>query len=362
MKTFRSYITESTNEAPYAFYLSKHGSVILPKSKPLKRNYVDHAYIPITQPKDFGLSDKAMDQLHDLNDMDILQLHTHGEAGPQTSLQRHLAKLGYFQSSGYTNLTNKSHRYTIHAHDHGHISDLQSAVRGLRTAYPHQDEHVTMDLNRIGPIERHELHPDIEKSLKPEHLESLVNHGYIKFTNAQDIDRFAGLGTRIGRDPGSGVERIPSPQEMMDKAGAGDPNEPASIRKGRFFTGDSYAPVLGFRSFINEFTDEQDFKGNTLFAIDPDGKMRTAHSAHNKIIEHPDSFPDLNFGRPTSWEHNMDMPDEHKERPEPLAHGRIDHNKRQIMIITRHGGPMPYGDSSIHAETGVGKRKNPKDV
>ena len=360
MKSFKSYITESAHEAaPNTFYLSKHGSVILPKSKPLKRNYVDHAYIPITQPEDFGLSERAMDQLHDLNDMDRLQLYTHGEAGPQTSLQRHLAKLGYFQSSGYTNLNNKSHRYIIQGHDHAHISDLQTAVRALRKAYPHQDEHVTMELHRIGPVERHELHPDIEKSLKPEHVESLVNNGYIKFTNAEDIDRFAGLGTKVGRDPGSGVERIPSPQEMMDKAGT-DPNEPPSIRKGRFFTGDSYVPVLGLRAFINEFTEHEDYEGNTLFAIGPDGKLRLKDSPPGQIREHPDSFPDLNFGGPTSWEANMDMVRDHEQRPKPIAHGRIDHKKRLIQIVTRHGGPMPYGDPEIRPMTG--SRKSKRDI
>ncbi len=359
MKSFKSYITESANEAPYSFYLSKDGKVILPKSKPLKRNYVDHAYIPITQPEDFGLSERAMDQLHDLNDMDRLQLYTHGEAGPQTSLQRNLAKLGYFQSSGMTDPNTKSHRYTILAHDHGHISDLQTAVRALRESHPHDGENVELTIHRMKLIEPHELHPDIEKVLKPEHLETLFDRGSIHFRNAQDIDRFAGLGTKVGRDPGSGVERIPSPQEMMDKAGT-DPNEPPSIRKGRFFTGDSYVPVLGLRAFINEFTEHEDYEGNTLFAIGPDGKLRLKDSPPGQIREHPDSFPDLNFGGPTSWEANMDMVRDHEQRPKPIAHGRIDHKKRLIQIITRHGGPMPYADPEIRPITG--SRKSKRDI
>ncbi|MFZ9241369.1 MAG: hypothetical protein ACO22R_09530, partial [Chitinophagaceae bacterium] len=97
--------------------------------------------------------------------------------------------------------------------------------------------------------------------------------------------------------------------------------------------------------------------GNTLFAIGPDGKLKLKDSPPGQIREHPDSFPDLDFETPTTWEKHMGMTDEHKTRPKPIAHGRIDHNKRLIQIITRHGGPMPYGDPAIRPLTGIKKLK-----
>lgn len=121
-----------------------------------------------------------------------------------------------------------------------------------------------------------------------------------------------------------------------------------------------FQPYKGFAQYVKEFTEHEDYEGNTLFAIGPDGKMMLKDTAPHQIREHPDSFPTLNFGRPTNWEEDMGMRDEHKERPEPIAHGRIDHKKRMIQIITRHGGPMPYGDSEILPQKGT--RKNKKDV
>ena len=265
MKSFKSYIIESS-EAPYAFYASKHGKIILPTSKPLKRNYIDHAYIPLTQPEDFGLTHKAMNQLHDLDDAEMLKLYSHGEAGALTGLHRSLAKLGYFRTSGYTNRDKNSnkplHSYTISAYDEGHISDLQDAVRALREAHPHHGEDVNINIYGIKSIEPHELHPDIQKVLKPEHLETLFDRGSIEFKNTEDIDRFVGLGSRIGRDPGSGVQRIPSPQEMMDKMGEGDPNEPISIRRGRFFQSDSYQP--NSKNYIAENEEQPTTMGHLI--------------------------------------------------------------------------------------------------
>lgn len=122
-----------------------------------------------------------------------------------------------------------------------------------------------------------------------------------------------------------------------------------------------FQPYTGLKQYVREFTDHEDYEGNTLFAIGPDGKMLTKSTNPEQIREHPDSFPGLNFGRPTTWESTMEMTDEYKERPEPIAHGRIDHKKRMIQIITRHGGPVAYGDSRILSKTGTG-RKSKRDV
>lgn len=123
-----------------------------------------------------------------------------------------------------------------------------------------------------------------------------------------------------------------------------------------------FQPYKRFAQYVREFTDHKDYEGNTLFAIGPDGKMMMKDTAPHQIREHPDSFPTLNFGRPTTWEDTMGMTDEHKERPEPIAHGRIDHKKRMIQIITRHGGPMAYGDSRILSHSGKGSKKLKRDV
>jgi hypothetical protein len=56
----------------------------------------------------------------------------------------------------------------------------------------------------------------------------------------------------------------------------------------------------------------------------------------------------------------MDMVRDHEQRPKPIAHGRIDHKKRLIQIVTRHGGPMPYGDPEIRPMTG--SRKSKRDI
>ena len=122
-----------------------------------------------------------------------------------------------------------------------------------------------------------------------------------------------------------------------------------------------FKPYTGFIQYMKEFTDHEDYEGNTLFAIGPDGKMLTKSTNPGQISEHPDSFPGLNFGRPTTWESTMGMTDEYKERSEPIAHGRIDHKKRMIQIITRHGGPAAYGDPRILSASGTAK-KSRKDI
>ena len=117
-----------------------------------------------------------------------------------------------------------------------------------------------------------------------------------------------------------------------------------------------------FKEYIAEFTDHKDYEGTTVFAIGPDGKLHMKDTPVGQIREHPDSFPELNFGRATSWEQDMGMGDLHKERPEPIAHGRINHKKKMIQIITRHGGPAAYGDSRILPHGGSGARKLKRDI
>jgi hypothetical protein len=269
------------------------------------------------------------------------------------------------------------------------------------------------------PDDLHELHD----RLSPEHIKQLTDESRIHFKNIEEVDRFLGTSTKRSRNPGTGLEPTPSPEEMRRKAGT-KADEPESIQRGRFFQSDSYNPMKAFKDYIveviepvkpvvpirreppkrqqpepekkpeeketgvpvrkpdefiptpslpdfkptynpfkkyvKEFTEHEDYEGNTLFAIGPDRKMKMVHSPHKQIIQHPDSFPDLNFGRPTTWEERINLKDEHKERPEPLAYGRIDHNKRQITIITRHGGPLAYGDPLILPHND--KRKLDEDI
>lgn len=120
--------------------------------------------------------------------------------------------------------------------------------------------------------------------------------------------------------------------------------------------------LRSFKQYIKEFTEHEGYEGNTLFAISPDGKLHTRDTPKGQIREHPDAFPGLNFGRATTWEYDMGMGHAHRERPEPIAHGRINHERKMIQIITTHGGPAAYGDSRILPKGGVGTRKSKKDV
>lgn len=118
--------------------------------------------------------------------------------------------------------------------------------------------------------------------------------------------------------------------------------------------------MKSFRQHILEFTAHEDYEGNTLFAISPDGKLLQKHFAPDQIAEHSDTFPHLNFGRPTTWEETIGMGDKHKDRPEPIVYGRIDHNKKRIMLVTKYSGSVPYGD--VRVLPNKGSRKSRREV
>ena len=120
--------------------------------------------------------------------------------------------------------------------------------------------------------------------------------------------------------------------------------------------------MKSFKEYIIEFTDHKDYEGSSLFVLDSDGKLHMRHTNAGQIKEHPDTFPEFNFGRSTSWEADMGMGDIHRERPEPVVHGRINHEKRMIQLITKHGGPAAYGDPRILPDGGPKSKKSKHDV
>ena len=65
------------------------------------------------------------------------------------------------------------------------------------------------------------------------------------------MDRFLGTSTKRSRNPGTGLEPTPSPEEMQRKAGT-KADEPESIQRGRFFQSDSYNPLKSFKDYIAE--------------------------------------------------------------------------------------------------------------
>jgi len=251
MISFKQYINESERRdlPPHSFYISKLGKIITLDKKPLRSQFYHHAYIPITQPEDFGLSHKAMSGLHDLgydmNSEEMRHALETGETGSQYNLQKALSKLGFYKVSYGEPLPGRpSHRLSMETFNHADIHDVHNAFRAFRDRYPHLD---SLDVNVYGlnPQQSHEINPDVAKRLTQEHIKNLSN-GVLRFTNTEDFDRFVGVGRKVGRDPGSGVESVPSPAEAMRKAGTTD--EPEFIRKGRFFQSDSYQPQGGVLS------------------------------------------------------------------------------------------------------------------
>jgi hypothetical protein len=250
LKSFKQYIIESQyRDIPNTFYLSKDGRVITAYRKPFKSQFFHHAYIPITQPEDFGMTQEEMDQHHDIfPGIEMEDLHDTGESGAQHHLQTELAHRGFFQGSRYEGGIH------IEAHGHGDIHDIHAALHGLRRAYPNAS---IPELSIYG-IKKHtpeEIHPDISSRMKPIDFDNLSS-GSLKFTNSVDIDRFLGIGRKSGRDPGSGLVPVPSPAEAMSKAGRIE-GEPEFLRRGRFFQSDSY----NFSNLIGQILSESASEG-----------------------------------------------------------------------------------------------------
>lgn len=364
MKSFKQHIHEEQNEKKdlfHSFFVSKSGKIIEPTSTPLSggRADIDHIYIPLHQPHDFDMSDKQMDHVLDLSDLEKLQIYKTGMGPIDSSVDRRLSSRGFIKGTNGGWLNGSRRKITLTATtssilDRHHLDDLTPAIKSIRERLTdHPDWQI--EIHGLKFHEPHELE-SMRHRLSPFHIQQLTDTSRIHLINTQEIDRFITGRGSLSRDPGSGVHSVPSPEEQRRKAGRTD--EPESIQRGRFFTGDSYIPT--FINYLKEFTDHEDYEGNTLFAVSPDGKLLQKHFASDQIAEHADTFPHLNFGRPTTWEETIGMGDKHKDRPEPITHGRIDHKKKMIMLITKYSGSVPYGDSMVLPNKG--SRKSRRDV
>ena len=132
--------------------------------------------------------------------------------------------------------------------DRHHLDDLTPAIKAIRGRLTdHPDWKI-----KIYGLKFHEPHEleVMKHKLSPSHIEQLTDGSTIDFKNTDEIDRFIHGHGKISRDPGSGVEPIPTPEGMRRKAGRTD--EPESIQRGRFFQSDSYNPIMGFKEYITE--------------------------------------------------------------------------------------------------------------
>lgn len=245
MKSFKQYIIESDKkkELFHSFFVSKAGKIIEPTSTPLNGTKVDidHVYIPLNQPHDFDMTDRQMDEILDLTDLEKLEVYKTGKGPLDASVDRRLSSRGFIRAinSGWGNSSTR--RITLAAtttgtHDRHHLDDLTPAIKAIRERLPdHRDWR--MKIYGLKYHEPHELEA-MKHRLSPVHVKQLTDGSELDLMNTDEIDRFIHGHGSLSRDPGSGVHDIPSPEEMRRKAGRTD--EPESIQRGRFFQSDSY--------------------------------------------------------------------------------------------------------------------------
>lgn len=245
MKSFKQYITESDQkkELFHSFFVSKSGKIIEPTSTPLNgsRYDIDHMYIPLNQPHDFDMTDRQMDEILELSDLEKLEIYKTGKGPIDSSVDRRLSSRGFIRAinGGWGNSSTR--RITLAAtttgsHDRHHLDDLTPAIKAVRERLPdHRDWR--MKIYGLKFHEPHELET-MKHRLSPVHIKQLTDGSELDLMNTDEIDRFIHGHGSLSRDPGSGVHDIPSPEEMRRKAGRTD--EPESIQRGRFFQSDSY--------------------------------------------------------------------------------------------------------------------------
>ena len=256
MKSFKQCISETTEQKPlsHTFMIHKSGKLIEPTKTPLQSQFADHVHILFTQPHDFGMTENQMDDLTNFSDQEKLHLYKTGSAPYEGRIFHQLSERGFLKGVHLDQSDYKTHRIRLEAATgsqdtrHG-IEDMSEAVRTLRSKIP--EGHKAQIF-----IEGLRYHTSADLGEKPRtrlsegHIEDLMTHGRVRFQNVEELDRFLGNSTKVSRDPGSGVDPIPSPEEARRKAG--DTGEPPSIQRGRFFQSDSYNHMKSFKQFISE--------------------------------------------------------------------------------------------------------------
>ena len=308
MKFFKQYIIESDKkkELFHSFFVSKAGKIIEPTSSPLNGTKVDidHVYIPLNQPHDFDMTDRQMDDVLDLSDLEKLEVYKTGKGPLDASVDRRLSSRGFIRAinSGWGNSSTR--RITLAAtttgtHDRHHLDDLTPAIKAIRERLPdHRDWR--MKIYGLKYHEPHELEA-MRHRLSPVHVKQLTDGSELDLMNTDEIDRFIHGHGSLSRDPGSGVHDVPSPEEAMRKAGTTD--EPKSIQRGRFFQSDSYDPINiegedkmtlkeYYKNILSENMEEKkSFQDDIIAAVrqhvkDPHITISSAHGDNFDIMDH----------------------------------------------------------------------------
>lgn len=263
MMGFKQYISENESKPErkdifHSFFVSKHGDIIEPTTPPLQAHMrnVDHLYIPLVHPEKFGMSDREMDDVLELDDQEKLGLFKTGQGPMDASVDRRLSSRGFIRAinGAYEDPYSAPERRritlaatttgTADRHHLDHLTPAIKAIRGRLSDHPDWK----MKIYGLKFHEPHELEA-MKHRLSPSHIQQLTDGSEIEFNNTDEIDRFIHGHGKISRDPGSGVEPIPTPEQMRRKAGRTD--EPESIQRGRFFQSDSYNPIMGFKKYIH---------------------------------------------------------------------------------------------------------------
>jgi hypothetical protein len=255
MKPFISYIFETTEHKPLGsdFFIHTSGKLIEPRKMPLQSQFIDHVYIPMTQPEDFGMTEHQMDHLLGFSDLEKLHVHKTGQGPYESRIFHELSDRGFLKGIHKKHRDEPKHTIRLEAAKssvlgrHG-IESMIEPIRTLRSKItPGHDVSLHIEgLKFHEPDDLRELHD----RLSPEHIKQLTDESRIHFKNIEEVDRFLGTSTKRSRDPGTGLEPTPSPEEMRRKAGKTD--EPESIQRGRFFQSDSYNPMKSFKYIISE--------------------------------------------------------------------------------------------------------------
>lgn len=282
MKLFKQYIFESDQkkELFHSFFVSKAGKIIEPTSTPMNgsRSDIDHMYIPLNQPHDFDMTDRQMDDILELSDLEKLEIYKTGKGPLDASVDRRLSSRGFIRAinSGWGNSSTR--RITLAAtttgtHDRHHLDDLTPAIKAVRERLPdHRDWQI-----KIYGLKFHEPHEleTMRHRLSPVHIKQLTDGSELDLMNTDEIDRFIHGRGSLSRDPGSGVHGVPSPEEMRRKAGKTD--EPESIQRGRFFQSDSfdYSHIKTFRQHLIQ----EDANIRAMSPAELRSYLKLAHSA-----------------------------------------------------------------------------------
>lgn len=308
MKSFKQCISETSEQKPLSdtFFIHKSGKLIEATKTPLQSQFADHVHIPFTQPHDFGMTENQMDDLTNFSDEEKLHLYKTGRAPYEGRIFHQLSERGFLKGVHLDQSDKKNHIIRLEAATHSHdtrhgIEDMGEAVRTLRSKIP-EGHQATVHIEGLKYHTSADLGETPRKRLSEEHIRNLLSDGRVTFKNVEEVDRFLGNSTKRSRDPGSGVDPIPSPEQMRRKAG--DTGEPPSIQRGRFFQSDSYNHMKSFKDFLSE---DEIPPVKPVVPIQPDPPKRK--QPYPKPGEKETELPALPVREPDKFDPTRDFPE-----------------------------------------------------